>query len=176
MSQEPVYSVLICFIAAQRSWYTNCSLFIRGLFALVHISPGPVPSGTEAETLQVWNLPTSPRTLFAMNGFIGSALSYSKTQHLQGLNKILPRFFPFEVARLLIIYLVIVRPLEKRWVKTLFGHDLARNYALMVFVCFGSPLTSMEFSHILSTFTTDELNFPMGVADYRQMIKVVLRI
>jgi hypothetical protein len=167
---------LIKLADAQRQWYGICAELTCGLFLLGHISPGPVPRGTEAETLLAWNTSVSSRTIFAINGYIASAISYSKTQHILKTTKIIPRFYPFEVARLLLLYLIIVRPLEKLWAKIAFGQDHAQHYRSRVFVSYGIPLTSVDFSEIMVSSTREDLNIPLGLADYRQVIKVVLRV
>jgi superfamily II DNA helicase RecQ len=173
---QPTVRFLTLSEAAQRNWFSTVAAFMEALFCVVHISPGPVPRGTEAETLQFMNTAAAPRSLFAINGYIASALSYSKTQSITGSNKIIPRFFPFDVARILVIYLAIVRPLELLWANGVFGPASAKNYLCLVFVRAAEPMTSADFSNALQTFTKDELDFPMGLADYRQVIKVILRV
>jgi hypothetical protein len=160
----------------QLEWFSTVAAFVEGLFSVSHVGPGGVPRGREAETLLTQNTAAAPRGLYSINGFLAGVISYAKTQHMTGSNKIVARFHMLDVARPFLYYLVIIRPLEKKWAKQLFTRLQSKTYRSVLFVRLGNPMKSGDFANVLKSFTAEELKFPMALADYRQVIKVILRI
>ena len=158
------------------AWFKDVSQLVEALFVGSHIGPGGVPRGTEVQTLSCENVEECPRTIFVMHGYVASVIRYNKTQHNMQMDKHIARFFPPRLGRLFLYYLAIVRPLEKIWADEVFGVGESCNYRHLAFVRFAKPMTSPQFSKVLYESSLHHINIGLGIHDYRQFIKAVLRI
>jgi hypothetical protein len=73
-------------------------------------------------------------------------------------------------------YVAIIRPLEKIWSEDVFGATKAIFYRHQVFVRYATPMETVHFSKVLYNSTQEFLHIGLGLRDYRQFIKSVLRV
>lgn len=157
------------------NWFHDVSRLVDMLFLGSHVGPGGVARGTEMATLSMENVKTSQRNLYVMHGYLVAALRYNKTQHSTQMDKLIARFIPPRFGRILLYYIAIVRPLERIWSEEAFGRSKSDAYRHLVFVRYATPMESVQFSRILHDSTLEHLDVGLGLRDYRQFIKSVLR-
>jgi superfamily II DNA helicase RecQ len=158
------------------AWFNDVSELVDALFVGSHIGPGGVPRGTEVQTLSCENVEECTRSLHIMHGYLTAVLRYNKTRHNMQMDKLIARFFPPRLGRLFLYYLVIIRPLEKMWADDVFGPGKSFDYRHLVFVRFAKPMRSPHFSKVLYDSSLHHINIGLGIHDYRQFVKAVLRI
>lgn len=165
-------------IAAQLEWFNDVSKLIDVLFVGSHVGPGGVPRGTEAQTLSSVNVEECPRSLHVMYGYLTAVLRYNKTRHNSQMDKLIARFFPPRLGHLFLFYLVIIRPLEKIWAGDIFHSESKApyNYRHLVFVRSAIPMQSADFSKVLFDSSLHYIKIGLGLRNYRQFIKAVLRV
>lgn len=160
----------------QMAWFHDVSKLIDILFVGSHVGPGGVARGTEVQTLSSVNVEECPRSLYIMHGYLTSILQYNKTRHNTQTGKLIARFFPPRLGRLFLYYLAIIRPLEKVWADDVFGAGKSSEYRHLVFVRHANPMLSHHFSKALYDSSLDHIHIGLGIRDYRQFIKAILRI
>jgi superfamily II DNA helicase RecQ len=157
------------------AWFQDVSELVDMLFVGSHLGSGGVPRGTEAETLSSKNAEECARSLHIMHGYLTSVLRYNKTQHNTHAEKLIARFFPPRLGRLFLYYLVIIRSLEIVWADDVFGVGKSCEYKHLVFVRYAKPMQSHQFSKVLYGSSLHHIKVGLGIHDYRQFIKAVLR-
>ena len=85
-------------------------LFLDYLVVACHILGGQPPRGCELLRLRITQTAESDRNLFLLNGQVMMVLRYHKGQAKSGMEKIIPRFVPAQVGKLVLCYLYFVRP------------------------------------------------------------------
>jgi hypothetical protein len=96
-----------------RAWLVKTGQFLDMLTALIHIGGGQPARAEELATLRIRNSSYGLRGVYYANDTIMLCTTYHKGRSISGRGKVIPRFLPLSVARLLLQYLVIVRPLEE---------------------------------------------------------------
>ncbi|KEF50790.1 uncharacterized protein A1O9_13158 [Exophiala aquamarina CBS 119918] len=76
----------------------------------VHSSYGSLARGTELTAIRFRNGSLQDRNHFIIDGTSSIVIRYHKSQQLFGTPKIIPRFLPWRVGQLLVVYLVYVQP------------------------------------------------------------------
>jgi superfamily II DNA helicase RecQ len=76
----------------------------------VHSTYGSLARGTELTAIRFRNGALQDRNHFMIDGTSSIVIRYHKSQQLFGTPKIIPRFLPWRVGQLLVIYLVYVQP------------------------------------------------------------------
>lgn len=100
-------------LRAVRRWLQQATSFAqRGLFA-THSSYGPVSRGTEITAIRFRNGALADRNFFIIDGSACIITRYHKSQQLFDTPKVIPRFVPWRVGQLLVIYLAYVQPFRE---------------------------------------------------------------
>lgn len=109
-------------------------------------------------------------------GYLAFVTAYNKTRHNTGSDKLIARFLPPRLARIVIMYLTLVLPLLRTWAPEIF-HDASQiqTFDNQFFVKSGRPMQSQEFTIALYDATSEGLNVGLGLADWRQVIKAIFR-
>ena len=157
-------------------WFQDVSQLVDTLFLGSHVGPGGVARGTEIQTLSIENTAACPRNLFVMHGYLVAALRYNKTRHNTRMDRLIARFIPPRFSRIFLYYTVLIRPLERIWADDVFGPSTSTAYKHLAFVRYAKPMESPQFSRVLYDSTLEFLFVGLGIHDYRQVIKAVLRI
>ena len=94
---------------------------LQGLITvLMQVCSGGPARGTEATVVQICNTPHSTRNIFVSQGDLFFVTSYTKIRSLRGgAGKVVVRFPDVDSCRILLCYLIIVRPLENTVVEVL---------------------------------------------------------
>lgn len=166
----------------QINWFHCVAQLVDLLFLGFHVGPGGVARGTEIATLSMENTESCPRNLFIMHGYLVAALRYNKTRHNSQKDNLIARFIPQQFGKIFLYYAAIIRPLERIWSHDIFvdptptANSTATAYRHLVFVRYATPMDTAAFSKVLHNSTLEFLNIGLGISDYRQFIKSVLRL
>jgi superfamily II DNA/RNA helicase len=96
-----------------RMWmaYENRLKEFRGLLAvLMHISGGPPARGSEILSIRHVNAPQNMRNIFILDGQVIFVTAYHKSQALTGKHKVITRFLPATLGKMLVAFLSEVLP------------------------------------------------------------------
>jgi hypothetical protein len=121
------------------------------------------------------NTQAAPRTLYSLSGYLGLINTYSKTRHNKGWDKLVARFPAPEVVRLLLYIVALIRPLEVTFAEEIYGEEAVELYKTNLWVRKGKRMDVNRFSDCLRNFTDLYLCAPLGVSDWRQLMKTFFR-
>jgi DEAD/DEAH box helicase len=158
------------------SWFHDVAQLVDILFVGSHVGPGGVARTTEIQTLSMENDCSYPRSVHIMHGYVTTILRYNKSQQNTQMDKLIARFIPPRFGHLFLYYLVIIRSLERVWAADVFGAGQSSAYKNLVFVRYAKPMLGPQFSKVLYQSTLQYLFVGLGISDYRQLIKAILRI
>lgn len=155
--------------SALERWLDESGKFVELLQALIHVTFGMPPRGSEYKYFTIKNTQLMRRSVFWDHSTIMLFQTHDKSETLRGRGVAIPRFAPSEVRDLLLIYLAIVRPFELFVVKKCESFDEKALYAYQTAllvrngkICDGDDIGSM-FHH-----TTCEAGCPLWLRVYRQ--------
>ncbi|KAJ9096479.1 hypothetical protein QFC20_006422 [Naganishia adeliensis] len=136
--------------------------------AMMHTTAGGAPRAEEAIQTRILEGREGRRNLFYMRGKIAWILNYNKSKAQENL----PRFLLKEASRLIVAYLVLVRPLEALLSSVgASEEDIAGQTKMMeyLFVSDGSRWTAEHYGMALEQAFTEEMGEDIGVREYRQI-------
>ncbi|KAK5189319.1 hypothetical protein LTR47_011879 [Exophiala xenobiotica] len=96
-----------------RRWLQHATYFLERLLFAVHSTYGPVSRGTEITAIRFRNGATADRNFFIIDGGACIITRYHKSQQLFDTPKVIPRFLPWRVGQLAVLYLVYVQPFRE---------------------------------------------------------------
>ena len=96
-----------------RRWLRFVDEFRELLLFCVHITGGQPARGTEITSVRYKNGFMQDRNVYIIHGQVAVITRYHKSQSQQDKPKIVPRFLPYRVAQLMVLYLAYVRPLQE---------------------------------------------------------------
>jgi hypothetical protein len=96
---------------AAKEYLVQADAFLERLLLLIHITGGQPARGTELLSLQPYNTQHGLwRSIFIENGLVSFVTSYYKGYSVSGSTRIIHRYLPKDVSRLLVYYLCLVQP------------------------------------------------------------------
>jgi hypothetical protein len=95
-----------------RIWMMDASKFVDHLACLIHLSAGQPSRATELCSYQIINAYNQPRGVFLLKGHVLLSQNYHKSLSMTNLHKNIQRLLPLCLSKLLIQYLVFIRPFE----------------------------------------------------------------
>ena len=87
--------------------------FLEYMLILIHIAGGQPARGTEITSIRHANVMHASRNIFIMNGQVMVVTEYHKSQAVTDQPKVIPRFLPDRIGRLLVVYLADVLPFRQ---------------------------------------------------------------
>jgi hypothetical protein len=96
-----------------RDYESAVGKFLEYLLILIHITGGQPGCGTEITTLRYANATQSMRNVFVKEGRVMIVTEYHKSIAVADQVKVIPRFLPERVGRLLVVYLADVLPFHQ---------------------------------------------------------------
>lgn len=95
------------------AWLGTVGKFVEILAVLCHVTSGQPTRGTEVTTSMIINSSSgSPRSVYWTHNTIMLTQHYNKTSSVHG-DQYIARFLPKPIAHLFVLYLAVVRPMEK---------------------------------------------------------------
>lgn len=146
-------------------------------YLLVTTSPGSA-RGTEWCNTYYANHSSHAKNLHCLNGMPCFEFLYGKMQSQTGHNnKAVLRTPAFQVMRYLLLLLTTVYYAAAH-IGVFIGmeKEVADAYLYQIFVRYGHPMTSDNFTKVMQNMTRTTLNLQLGLRDYRQLDKTLLTI
>ena len=145
--------------------------FLEYLLILIHIMGGQPGWGTEITTLRYANAMQSMRNIFMKEGRVMVVTEYHKSMAMTDQLKVIPRFLPERVGKLLVIYLADVLP---------FRQLMDRKAAMLQskgFLWFkkGKPWETDDMTKALTRESGSRMGFRITTADYRHIAVAIDR-
>ncbi|MDN6160180.1 MAG: DEAD/DEAH box helicase, partial [Staphylococcus equorum] len=167
------------------SYFKQVALFRGLLLLLTHFTAGQPARGTEILTLRHTNGTQGlGRGVFIDDGRVMLVTKYHKGYHANLKPKIVHRFLPREVGRLIVLYLWLVRPFEQYLVSRegqMFPDELLSHNKDM----FGLDMWPIEpngqvwnttrMSDLMKKTCNEHMNVSLTVSAYRQMAVAISR-
>jgi hypothetical protein len=98
-------------VTAAKKYISKIKSFLERLLLLVHITAGQPARGTEILSLRYCNTVNRHyRSIFIKNGLVSTVTSYHKGYNIVGSTKIIYRYLPKEVSKLVVYYLWFILP------------------------------------------------------------------
>ncbi|KAF5358860.1 hypothetical protein D9757_012683 [Collybiopsis confluens] len=156
-------------------WFAKVQDLINVLWYLCAVTCPGSARGTEWQFLYYANHPSHAKNLHCINGIPGFEFVYGKTSSHKGYSKAIFRCFAFQISRVLILVLTTVHYAAAHIGMYIgMAKEDADNYLYQVFVRYGKPLLSKNFSKILGNITRSTLGLTLGLRDFRQLDKALL--
>ena len=95
------------------NYASAAEMFLEYLLILIHVTGGQPRRGTEITTLRYANAMQSMRNIFIKEGQVMIVTEYHKSMAVMDQLKVIPRFLPDRVGKLLVIYLADVLPFRQ---------------------------------------------------------------
>jgi hypothetical protein len=167
--------ILIYCLGSMHDFFYQTGELLDAIFVLVKATQGGDTRGSEMTCHQIINTNAAPRAIYGISGYLGLVNFYSKTRQNTGSDKVLARFPAKEVMRLLLYYLVLLRPVEVSLAAELYDQETVELYSVNLWVRRGREMDTNMFTEVLRHFTDLYLHVPLAVSDWRQLVTNVFR-
>jgi hypothetical protein len=140
------------------------------IFSLSHFLSVPPPQASDLETYRAANTYIAPRSLYSIMGhtvFITRNCNAST-----GRIRVIPRFLPKRLARLVVYLVGPIRVLEQEFLDII-PNSPPRNDEF-IFVRRGIPLSRIDFTQVLRDVTAQYTDIEIGLLDYLHVVKTML--
>ncbi|TFK59553.1 hypothetical protein BDN72DRAFT_905741 [Pluteus cervinus] len=142
-----------------QNWLQSVRFAWHAWYCLFHVTQGLPTFGTQELEFKAMTTESGTRHLF----YNGKTLYFFSKFRKYGKSYPSYHFLPGQVAALLSILLVFVRPLEVMIAK----NDEISNYQNFIFVTEGKPWTVPNLAHILQHWFLNGLSVDVQIRDYR---------
>ena len=154
----------------------------QALMVAVYTSVGPVPRGSELVLSSIEDSGRhGVRNLRVIGGQMMLVATYLKTRDISDSGSI-PCAIPHLLAKLITLYLALVRPLERQYARICSDPMAVGYYDRLLFVSYSTRLSTRELSSELNKVAQmvnprHDRTFPFqwGVQIWRQVLKAILR-
>lgn len=146
----------------------------RQLALFTFTSPGQDPRSSEFADHKIQNS-TRPRTIFRSNGDIWLVTRRVKTENMIRRDVFIPIKAHPRLARIIEVYLLIIRPMERDFARILWGEEVGQLYDEYLWVRMGKRVGEDQFSSDLKDFTESHCGVAVGVRPYRQLTVQIAR-
>jgi hypothetical protein len=100
-------------LRAVRRWLRQATYLDQRMLFAVHSSYGPVSRGTEITAIRFRNGALADRNFFIVDGSACVITRYHKSQQLFDTPKVIPRFLPWRVGQLIVVYVAYIQPFRE---------------------------------------------------------------
>ena len=162
-------------LGSMHDFFYQTGELLDAICVLVKATQGGDTRGSEMACHQIVNTQAAPRSLYGISGYLALVNFYSKTRQNTGNDKLLARFPATEVMRLLLYYLVLIRPVELSFAGLIYGEEAVDLYTVNLWVRRGKEMETRTFTKVLRHFTDLYLHVPLAVSDWRQLVTNIFR-
>jgi hypothetical protein len=163
------------YLGSMHQFSCDAAQFSDAVFVLVRATQGGDTRGSEMASQTIVNSQSAPRGVYAMSGYLALVNTYTKTRHNTGFDKLVGRFPAKEVMRLLLYLIVLIRPVEACFIRELLGEKAAEVYRTHLWVSRDKPTKVDHFTDVLRLFTDRYMRVPLGISDWRHLMKTIFR-
>ncbi|KAF8418659.1 hypothetical protein L210DRAFT_3578829 [Boletus edulis BED1] len=161
-------------LAAQKlaiwGWITDLDELVSAMYYAITLTWGGGARGTECDHLKHTVHGVGDRHVFVLNGLLGIATTYVKTQQIQGHGRLIVRTPCPSISRLVLFALSVLYPVAAKLSAFVMRVEDAQTYLSYLFVHHGTVLDSKRLSLILQHYTEKYLGTALGLRDYRQVM------
>lgn len=136
---------------------------------LIHVLGGLPARGTEIATVQYCNSQLSLRNVYVRDGLVLILIEYNKTEGVTEEPKIIGRYLPWRLSRLVVMFIADVIPFAE-FLEVQLGRGVNRPRSTFLFQSDGTPWASEAFSKILGDGFERSLGVRLGLAKWRDVI------
>lgn len=130
-------------------WLRACVDVQEALLSCIHLSSGSPARDTEIATFKLRNTAYTQRNVYLSQGDVVLIARYSKMRNRNGGDRPIARFPDQRTSRLLLTYLIMVRPLEAVLVEALHGNQSGAEHWETLFVERGRPYEAGKIREVL---------------------------
>jgi len=102
-------------IAPVKRYVRSVKRFLERLLLACHVTSGQPGRGTEITTIRRVNGLLQDRNVFVADGRVMTVVRYHKSQSQWDKPKVVPRFLPWRLAQVMVVYLAYVQPFYPKW-------------------------------------------------------------
>ena len=139
--------------------------FLELLLALIHMTAGQPARGEEITPIRHQNGFLQDRNIYMLDGQVMVVTRYHKSQALFGAPKVIPRFLPWKVGQLMVVYLTYVQPFREELDQKTNGLPRSEH----VWHDQKGPWNTEQLTKILTRETATRLGHRLTTADYRHV-------
>ena len=162
VTQKLVKNMVVCHRVFDRTEEIQEKLLV-----LIHIFSHC--RGTELAETKIQNSASRLRNLAIYHDRLYNNISHTKTSQSTGHDSYLPCLLPAEISRLLVHYLVVIRPVEVYLSLVLWGEQTAALYTTYLFVARQRRLTASHDSAFLEVFFNKHCDAHIQLNRWRQV-------
>lgn len=153
-------------------WLQACQRFLEHLLVASHMTHGQPTRGTEVLSTTFANMPNYPRSIFLMGNEAVNGLAPNKAESMTQQRKLSPHWFCPRNSRQLLVYLLLVRPVEITIAKAILSESVATNYQYYLYTGPQGRWTTKMFGNLLYNSTQHFLGIDsaFGLGDMRQIL------
>ncbi|KAG6370425.1 hypothetical protein JVT61DRAFT_12038 [Boletus reticuloceps] len=151
-------------------WITDLDELVSAMYYAIMLMWGGGARGTKCDHLKHTVHGVGDQHIFVLNGLLGIATTYVKTQQIQGHGKPIVRTPCPSISRLVLFSLSVLYPVAAKLSAFIMKVEDAQTYLSYLFVHHGTILGSQWFSGILQHYTKKYLGTALGLRDYRQVM------
>lgn len=149
------------------TYIDRVKVLLHKLLVLVHVVGGQPARGTEILSVRHSNTVTGKhRNVFIIHGMVAFVPRYSKGSRHTGRPKVIHRFLPSEVGRLVVLYLWLILPFQ-RALEQLLRPENGISHEMWPPDMQGIKWNSNRFTHALQQETEAGLGCRLNIQTYR---------
>jgi superfamily II DNA helicase RecQ len=152
-------------VKAVRRYLRQVDAFLELLLCAKHIVSGQPDRGTGITSTRHRNGSLQDRNIFVIDGQIMTVSRYHKSQSQWDKPKVVPRFLPPQLGKVMAIYLVYVQPFREYLTLQVMGG----NYTDYVWSNENGPWETDRLTRVLKRETGQRLGVPLHTLDYRHV-------
>ena len=154
-----------------KSYLRKIKRFKELLLFIVHLTRGQPARGTEITGIRFKNGFSQDRNIFVVAGQVVTVTRYHKSQAEVDTPKVIPRFLPWRVGQLLVMYIAYVQPFEELLAVKTYGSGWAEHVWTV-----GEGIWDTEkLSKIISRETSKALGVRLTTLSYRHAAAAIGR-
>lgn len=157
------------------AWFADLQDVVNMMWYLSHVTSPGTGRGREWENLYYANHPSHPKNLHCLNGIPAYETRYNKTQSVKGHSECILRTPAWQVMRFTILVLTCSYYAAAH-IGNFIGmkKEYCDNYLYHVFVRYGRPMTSNDYTKYLMQITHSTIGISLGLRDFRQLDTALL--
>ncbi|KIK52458.1 hypothetical protein GYMLUDRAFT_965934 [Collybiopsis luxurians FD-317 M1] len=156
-------------------WFGELQDLVNLLWYITSITCPGSARGTEWQHLYYANHPSHQKNFHCLNGMPGIEFIYGKMESQKGHTKAVLRTPAFQISRLLILtFTTVYYAAAHIGLYVRMPKEYADNYLFQMFVRYGKPMLSENYSAFMGTITRTSLGLSLKLRDFRQLDKALL--
>lgn len=154
-----------------KQYLKTAEKFRELLLFLVHITGGQPARGPEITSLRFKNGFLQDRNIFVMSGQMSTVTRYNKSQSQWDEAKVIPRFLPWKVGQLLVMYIAYIQP----FMEMLLVEATGSGWTDYIWADNKGPWETDRMTKVISRETSRQLGIRLTTHTYRHAAAAIGR-